>query len=244
MAHIHLEQVSLTYPIYNSDARLFKNSLLNFAVGGNLSREKSRVCVEALKNIDLALQDGDRLGLIGHNGAGKTTLLKVLAHIYAPTAGMIKTSSQPLSLFDLTMGMYPDLNGYENIKVRGLMLGLTKSQIAPLLSDIEAFSELGDFMKMPLKTYSSGMLLRLGFGLITSLASEILLIDEIVNVGDANFKEKAKIRMTSFINRSNIVVLSTHDMQLIKAFCNKILWLEQGQVKLFGTIDALSQYAL
>lgn len=241
MAHIELNQVSLVYPVYGTSARLFKNSILNFAVGGSLSKKNEKIQVEALKDIDLKLQDGDRLGLIGHNGAGKTSLLKVLAQIYTPSKGSISISSQANCLFDLMMGMDSELTGYENIKLRGLILGLSQSAINHIIPDIESFSELGDFMKMPIKTYSSGMLIRLAFGIVTSIFSEILLIDEIVNVGDATFREKAKIRMTSLIRRSNIMVLSTHDTQMIREFCNKALWLEQGQVRFFGSIEELSQ---
>lgn len=240
MAHIELNQVSLVYPVYGSSARLLKNSLLNFAIGGSLNKEKTRIQVEALKEIDLKLEDGDRLGLIGHNGAGKTSLLKVLAQIYTPTQGTIKISSQANCLFDLMMGMDNELTGYENIKLRGLILGLSKTEIKKMIPDIEEFSELGEFLKMPIKTYSSGMLIRLAFGIITSVCSEILLIDEIVNVGDAQFREKAKARLTSLIHRSNIMVLSTHDTQLIHEFCNKALWLEHGKIKFFGTINELS----
>jgi ABC-type polysaccharide/polyol phosphate transport system ATPase subunit len=135
------------------------------------------------------------------------------------------------------MGMEPDMSGYENIKLRAIILGLSDQKIKEMTPQIEDFAELGDFMKMPIKTYSAGMKLRLAFGIITSVSSEILLIDEIVNVGDAGFVEKAKARMKSLVYQSDIMVLSTHDMHMIREFCNKVLWLEHGKVKACGKVD-------
>jgi ABC-type polysaccharide/polyol phosphate transport system ATPase subunit len=237
MAHIELEDVSLVYPVYGVNARSLKKSLLNIAVGGRLSQEKGCVEVEALKNISFKLQSGDRLGIIGHNGAGKTSLLKVLAQIYEPTQGSVRISGQTSCLFDIMMGLDQELTGYENILLRGLILGLSKPEIKKIVPDIEEFAGLGQFMKMPIKTYSAGMMVRLAFGIVTSISCDILLVDEIVNVGDAAFMEKAKKRMEGLIHRSDIMVLSTHDHQIIKEFCNKALWLEKGHIKFFGDID-------
>lgn len=237
MAHIELEDVSLVYPVYGVNARSLKKSLLNIAVGGRLSQEKGCVEVEALKNISFQLQSGDRLGIIGHNGAGKTSLLKVLAQIYEPTQGTVRISGQTSCLFDIMMGLDQELTGYENILLRGLILGLSKPEIKKIVPNIEEFAGLGQFMKMPIKTYSAGMMVRLAFGIVTSISCDILLVDEIVNVGDAGFMEKAKKRMEGLIHRSDIMVLSTHDHQIIKEFCNKALWLEKGHIKFFGDID-------
>lgn len=237
MAHIELEDVSLVYPVYGVNARSLKKSLLNIAVGGRLSQEKGCVEVEALKDISFKLQSGDRLGIIGHNGAGKTSLLKVLAQIYEPTQGTVRISGQTSCLFDIMMGLDQELTGYENILLRGLILGLSKPEIKKIVPDIEEFAGLGQFMKMPIKTYSAGMMVRLAFGIVTSISCDILLVDEIVNVGDAGFMEKAKKRMEDLIHRSDIMVLSTHDHQIIKEFCNKVLWLEKGHIKFFGDID-------
>ncbi len=242
MASIELEDVSLIYPVYGVNARSLKKSLINFAVGGRLSQEKGSVEVEALKNIDLKLQSGDRLGIIGHNGAGKTSLLKVLAQIYEPTLGSITIKGQTSCLFDIMMGLDQELTGYENIVLRGLILGLSKKEIKNIVPDIEEFAELGEFLKMPIKTYSSGMMIRLAFGIVTSISCDILLVDEVVNVGDAGFMEKAKMRMTDLIHRSDILVLSTHDHRTIREFCNKVLWLEKGQMKSFGKIDEVFEY--
>ncbi|HEX2578828.1 MAG TPA: ABC transporter ATP-binding protein [Rhabdochlamydiaceae bacterium] len=237
MARIELEEVSLVYPIYGVNARSLKKSFINFAVGGRLSHEKGSIEVEALKEINLKLQNGDRLGIIGHNGAGKTSLLKVLAQIYEPTQGSVTINGQTNCLFDIMMGMDQELTGYENIMLRGLIMGLSKKEIKKIVPDVEAFAELGDFLKMPIKTYSSGMMVRLAFGIVTSISCDILLIDEVVNVGDASFMEKAKRRIADLIHRSDILVLSTHDHRTIKEFCNKALWLEKGQIKCFGQMD-------
>ena len=137
------------------------------------------------------------------------------------------------------MGMDHELNGYENIMIRGMILGLSKPDIRKIIPKVEEFSELGDFMKMPIKSYSAGMKVRLAFGIITNVYSEILLIDEIVNVGDANFIEKAKAQMKSLVHQSEFMVLSTHDTNIVKEFCNKALWLKEGRVKCFGTVKEI-----
>jgi ABC-type polysaccharide/polyol phosphate transport system ATPase subunit len=237
MTSIQLDNVSLSYPIYGANARSFKTQLINMATGGRLDRDSGSIWVEALKNVSFKLEKGDRLAILGHNGAGKSTLLKVLAQIYEPTTGAIKVKGQANCLFDIMMGMDQELNGYENIMLRGLILGLSKQEAKKIVPQVEEFGELGDFMKMPIKTYSSGMKLRLAYGIITSVSSEILLIDEIVNVGDARFMEKAKERMKSLVYQSDIVVLSTHDINIVKEFCNKALWLEKGLVKSLGSVE-------
>ncbi len=239
MTTIELKNVCLTYPIYGTNSRSFKTSLLKIATGGSLKKNNKAVHVEALKAIDISLQSGDRLGLVGHNGAGKTTLLKILAQIYEPSSGSVKIAGKTSCLFDIMVGMDADLTGYENIVLRGLLLGLCKKSIEKIIPEVEDFAELGDFIKMPLKSYSSGMLLRLAFGIITSIQAEIILIDEVVNVGDAGFMEKAKARVTNLIHNSEIMVLSTHDHSLLRQFCNKALWLEKGEIKAFGEIESV-----
>ncbi len=244
MAKIDLEDVSLTYPIYGSDARSIKNTVLNFATGGLLERGGKSFSVQAIRNLSLQLRKGDRLALIGHNGAGKSTLLKVLAKIYEPTAGSVTVKGSLNCLFDITMGMDQELNGYENIKMRGLISGLSKSKIHEIIPKVEEFAELGNFMGMPIKTYSTGMRMRLAFGIIVNVFAEILLVDEVVNVGDARFMEKAKLQIKSLVRESEIMVFSSHDVTLIREFCNKALWLEKGVIKCLGPVDdVLTKYA-
>ncbi|HEY5235479.1 MAG TPA: ATP-binding cassette domain-containing protein, partial [Rhabdochlamydiaceae bacterium] len=199
MANVELKNVSLNYPIYGSNARSFKATLINMATGGHLHNNKGNIVVEALRDVSIKLEKGDRLALLGHNGAGKSTLLKVMAKIYEPSTGTVNVKGKVNCLFDIMMGMDHEMNGYENIMLRGLILGLSKPEIRLLIPQIEEFSELGDFMKMPIKSYSAGMKVRLAFGIITHIFSEVLLIDEIVNVGDANFLEKAKAQMTKLV---------------------------------------------
>lgn len=243
MVQIELDKVSLVYPVYGADARSLKTTILQFATGGRIDRDSSKISVEALKEISLKLEKGDRLGLVGHNGAGKSTLLKVLAQIYEPTKGRVHIQGRVNSLFDIMIGMDQELNGYENIILRCLILGLSKNEAKKIVPHVEEFAELGDFMKMPIKTYSSGMRIRLAFGIIVNVFAEILLIDEIVNVGDARFMKKAKEHMQNLVRASDIMVLSTHDTQLMREFCTKGLWLEQGKIKCIGPLEeVLSSY--
>lgn len=245
MACIEVENVSLTYPIYGANARSFKSSLINMVTGGRLENNSGKMVVEALKDVSFTLEKGDRLALLGHNGAGKSTLLKVLASIYEPTTGFVNVKGRLNCLFDIMMGMDHELNGYENIMLRGLILGLSKPEIRKIVPQVEEFSELGEFMKMPIKSYSAGMKVRLAFGIITHVFSEILLIDEIVNVGDAKFIEKAKAQIKNLIHQSDFMVLSTHDFNIVKELCNKALWLENGIVKCFGKVeDVMNIYQL
>ena len=237
MACIEVEDVSLIYPVYGQNARSFKTTLINKATGGRLGTSCGNVVVEALKGVSFKLKKGDRLAIIGHNGAGKSTLLKVLAKIYEPTTGKIHVEGRANCLFDIMMGMDHELTAYENIYMRGLILGLSNGEISKIVPKVEDFSELGDFMKMPIKSYSSGMKVRLAFGIITNVHSEILLIDEVVNVGDAKFIEKAKVQMKSLVHQSEFMVLSSHDVHVIREFCNKALWLEKGTVKYLGDVE-------
>ena len=235
MSYIICKDVSLAYPIYDIDARSLKRGLVNIATGGRLENEGSgHLQVKALNNINFHLKKGDRLGLIGHNGAGKSTLLRVLSGVYEPQQGRVHVKGNISSLINVSVGMQPTLTGYENIRMRGFILGLSAEQIKFIISDIEEFTELGNFLSMPVKTYSSGMMIRLAFGLSTALIPDILLVDEVIGAGDAGFIEKAKNRMKSFVNKSNIMVLSSHSNDIIKQFCNRVLWLEHGNVKMFG----------
>lgn len=237
MTIIEVENISLIYPIYGANARSFKTSIINMATGGRLGKESGSMTVEALKNVSFKLTKGDRLALIGHNGAGKSSLLKVLADIYEPTRGKVRLNGRINCLFDIMMGMEQEMNGYENIKLRAIIQGLSDREIDEIIPQVEEFAELGDFIKMPIKTYSAGMKLRLAYGIITSISSEILLIDEIVNVGDAGFMEKAKKKMESLVCQSDILVLSTHDNTIVREMCNKALWLERGEIRAFGDVE-------
>ena len=246
MASITLEKVSVSFPIYSSATRSLKNRLIQSATGGQIRSESgsNRIAVvQALQDIDLALESGDRIGLIGHNGAGKTTLLRVLARIYEPNEGRVSIDGSTVPLFDISLGMDPESNGYENILLRGLYLGLNRRQILARMDEIAEFTELGDFLNLPIRTYSAGMRMRLAFAVSTSVAPDILLLDEGIGAGDAAFLEKANQRLARFTEQVSIIVVSSHSEELVSRMCSKALLMEHGRVLMSGTTAAvLAQY--
>lgn len=230
MSYIQLKNVSLSYPLLRGHyVRSIKQSVLHAFSKDSLNHDRVTF-INALKNINLELKRGDRLGLIGRNGAGKSTLLRVMAGIYPPTQGKVKVAGSISPLLGIHVGMNPLSSGYENIKFRCLLHGFDKKKIQKIIDDVEEFTELGRFLSMPVKTYSSGMSVRLSFGIATAIVPDILLVDEVVGVGDAQFIEKAQQRLNTLIESSNILVLASHSEDIIKKFCNKILWLEQGSI--------------
>lgn len=244
MSEIILRNVALSYPIYDLDARSLKKDLFQIATGGKfVNTSRHALQISALNDISFHLKRGDRLCLIGHNGAGKSTLLKLLAGVYEPHHGYVHIRGNVSSLINVGVGMQHNLTGYENIKMRGLILGLSKAKIQELIKDVEEFTELGNFLSMPIKTYSSGMIIRLGFAISTALEPDILLVDEVIGTGDSRFIEKAKRRMREFVDRSNILVFSSHKKSLVREFCDKAIWLEHGKIRGTGDVDSvLEQY--
>lgn len=202
--------------------------------GGTILGSGSRRFVAALDGVSFELQAGDRLGLVGANGAGKTTLLKVLYGIYEPTAGKLDIRGKVDALFNINLGFRPEATGRRNILLRGLINGWTEDQVAERTEGIIEFSELGDFIDMPFKSYSQGMAARLAFAIATALDPEILLMDEWIGAGDANFQKKATDRMNELAERAGIIVLASHSEELLRRTCNKRLELEAGAVKSFG----------
>ena len=193
--------------------------------------------VAALDGVSFALEAGDRLGLIGPNGAGKTTLLKVLHGIYEPTAGRVERTGKVDALFNINLGFRGEATGRRNIMLRGLINGWSKEEIEARMEDIIAFSELGDFIDLPLKSYSSGMAARLAFSVATALEPEILLMDEWIGAGDPAFQDKARARMGELTEKAGIIVIASHNHQLLKRVCNKVLELEAGKVKAFQSAE-------
>lgn len=244
MAKIELQSVSVEFPIYNLNARSFKKQFLRLATGGAVVEDANRhVVVNALNNINLTLEHGDQIGLIGHNGSGKSTLLRLLAGIYEPTHGDIKIDGNISPMLDLTHGIETEFSGFENIAMRGTLLGLTQQEIKEKTAEIVELTGLGDYLALPIRTYSSGMMVRLAFAISASIQPDILLIDEIFGAGDANFMQKARTKMISLLDQSSIVVLAAHADELIREFCNKAILLEGGKVKFFGeTEEALRIY--
>ncbi len=238
MANIELRHVSVEFPVYNLSARSFKKHFLRLATGGAVSRDTSQhVIVRSLNNVSLSIQHGDRVGLIGHNGAGKSTLLRLLAKIYEPTQGMLEINGKISPMLDLMQGIELELSGHENISTRGLIMGLTKQEINRQKDEIAALTGLGDYLHLPIRTYSSGMMVRLAFAIATCIQPEILLIDEIFGAGDADFMQKARDRMVSLLNQSSIVVIASHANEIIREFCNKVLLMEGGAIKYFGPVE-------
>lgn len=230
MASISIQDLSVELPVYGVDARSLKKHVAR-AVGGRFRSDASgHTIVRALDGVSLELKAGDRLGLIGGNGAGKTTLLRVLAGAYPPTAGRVEITGKVNPLLDVSIGMDPAATGYENIYMRGLLSGLSRSQIDARLNDIAEFSGLGDFLNLPLKTYSAGMQARLAFAAATSVDADILLMDEWLAVGDADFRASAHDRLEALVSRASILVLASHDVSIIESLCNKTVRLEQGRV--------------
>ncbi|ABA75802.1 MULTISPECIES: ABC transporter ATP-binding protein [Pseudomonas] len=195
--------------------------------------------IEALKGINLEINHGERVGLIGLNGAGKSTLLKVMADIYPPTAGSVSIKGHVCPMFEFATGFEMNQSGWDNIRIRGLLLGMSADAIEEKLPEIAAFTELGDFLDYPVRTYSSGMFIRLAFAVSTSINPEILLIDEVMGAGDISFAEKAKRRMFEFMEQGKILVFTTHNFNLLNDFCTRTVWLHKGQIVADGPTDEI-----
>ena len=238
MAQIQLKKAKVEIPIFNASGRSLKTSLLHMATGGKLSANQSgQIMVRALQGLNFTLSDGDRMGLVGNNGAGKSTLLRVLSGVYHPTHGRVVSQGRVASLINMSLGIDHESTGRENIFLRGALLGLSKNEAAAKLDEIIEFSELGDWIDMPVRTYSSGMHLRLAFSVSTVIRPEILLMDEWLSVGDENFKHKAEARLAELVQATKILVIASHSRDLIMKTCNRVLWLEHGSVKMDGAPD-------
>lgn len=233
-----LDDVSVVFPVYQTGSRSLKKRILFRGSAGNIGRDaKDHVVIAALSDISLSLAVGDRVALIGANGAGKTTLLRTMAGIYEPVRGEVTTRGRISPMFDINLGIDVDLNGFDNIRVRALLLGLSPPEIERRLPEIAEFTELGDYLDMPVRTYSAGMMLRLSFAVATCFDPEILLMDESILAGDAHFLSRAEKRIQSFIERASVLVLASHSLELTRRWCNKGVWLDQGRIRKFGPID-------
>jgi lipopolysaccharide transport system ATP-binding protein len=206
-----------------------------------VKRSGKHAYVEALKGVTFDAQAGDRIGIIGKNGSGKSTLLRVLAGIYAPTQGKLAVSGKVSCLFNINLGMQAEATGRQNIILRGILSGLRRHEIEQQVPGIIAFAELEDFIDMPIRTYSSGMSMRLGFSIATAFTPEILLLDEWIGAGDAQFQKKAAERMQSLVDNANITVLATHNRALMQRICQKAIWLHSGEMRAYGDIADVFQ---
>ena len=235
---VSVDRVTISFPVYQGGARSLKKRFLFQGSAGRIGRDANdRVIIEALRDISLSLAAGDRVALIGANGAGKTTLLRAIAGIYEPAEGRLTTRGRISPMFDINLGIDTDLSGFDNIRLRALLLGLTPAEIERRLPEIVEFTELGDYLDMPVRTYSSGMILRLSFAVATCFEPEILLMDEWILAGDAHFMTKAEARVRSFIERASVMVLASHNLELCSRWCTSGVWLDQGSVREVGPID-------
>ncbi|AHH93544.1 ABC transporter ATP-binding protein [Kutzneria viridogrisea] len=242
MVSIDVWNASVDFPIFDAKSRSMKKAVLGKA-GGKIGTESRVPIIEALRDITLSLQHGDRVGLVGHNGAGKSTLLRLLAGIYEPTRGSSRINGRVAPVFDLGVGMDPEISGYENIIIRGLFLGMTRKQMEKRVEDIAEFSELGNYLSMPLRTYSTGMRVRLALGVVTSIDPEILLLDEGIGAVDAAFLDKARTRLNDLVKRSGLLVFASHSDEFLMELCNSAIWMDHGQMKMRGSLrEVLTEY--
>lgn len=252
MLSINAEDVHVEFPIYDHHSRSLRHSLglgviakginrfatRNLNVGGQIGQDrKGKVVIKALDGVTFSINEGERVALLGHNGSGKTTLLRAMAGIYEPVSGEMRTNGRVIPLFDLQLGMDHDATGLENIWLRGKMLSLTTSQIENALDDVAAFTELGDYLYMPIRTYSQGMMVRLAFGISTAIAPDILILDEMIGAGDASFLARANRRLRNFISQTGILVIASHSTEVLRQWCDKGMLLEHGKMLAFGDLD-------
>ncbi len=231
MMLIELDDIGLVFHV----RRHGRISLKEYIVSGLFRRPRDNTMeVRALEGINLRVGEGDRLGIVGSNGAGKSTLLKLLAGFYPPTAGRREVRGRISSLFEISLGFESDASGWENIAYRGYLQGETPRSIRDKVKSIADFSELGEFLDMPVRYYSAGMMIRLAFSIATAVEPEILIIDEVLAAGDASFQSKARDRMRNLITRARVVVVVSHDMTAIAQLCDRAIWMDHGRIRLEG----------
>jgi len=243
MPKIEVSGASLTFTMRQNKQVSLKEYLVRGLFRRSLNPE---VAIHALSDVSLTARDGDRIGIIGHNGAGKTTLLKLLAGIYPPTMGTCNVEGRICSLFDITLGFEQDATGWENIEYRSYLQGESPATLKAKMAGIGEFSELGDFLNFPVRNYSAGMRMRLAFSIATAAEPEILLIDEVLAVGDMAFQMKARARMRELMTASRLMVVVSHDLNTVADTCNRVLWMKRGKVVMEGAphdvTDAYTQH--
>ncbi|MGW4394853.1 galactan export ABC transporter ATP-binding subunit Wzt/RfbE [Amycolatopsis nivea] len=243
MVSIEVRNAYVDFPIFDAKTRSLKKRVLG-KVGGTIADGARVPVIEALRDVSFRLGEGDRVGLVGHNGAGKSTLLRLLSGIYEPTRGGLKVAGRVAPVFDLGVGLDPEVSGRENILIQGLFLGMSRRQMAKRVEEIAEFTELGDYLELPLRTYSAGMRVRLALGVVTTIDPEILLLDEGLGAVDAAFLAKARDRLKDLVRRSGILVFANHSDELLAEFCDTALWMDEGQVKQHGSLpEVLNAYS-
>jgi lipopolysaccharide transport system ATP-binding protein len=225
------QEISVEFPIYENSHRSLKKAVLNLTTGGRIGQDAGRhAIVTALDKLSFRFTDGERVGLVGHNGSGKTTLLRTLAGVYTPVSGNLAMRGKVASLLDVSMGLDPDATGFENIYLRGILDGLKPATIRSKVDEIANFSDLGEYLNLPVRTYSSGMMLRLAFAISTSVEADVLIMDEWLSVGDADFAVKAAQRLEKLVGQASILVLATHDPKLIARVCTRQILMQHGKI--------------
>lgn len=244
MVEIKLDNANVEFSIYNARSRSLKSNLMK-RVGGHIgqSAKDDRVVIHALRDINLHLKTGTRLALVGHNGAGKSTMLHLLGGVYEPSSGSAIIKGRVSSLLDLSMGMDPEQTGRENIILRAVFLGMSIAQAKALVPEIAEFSELGPYLDLPMRTYSSGMAMRLGFGVSTAIQPDIILMDEMIAVGDVRFAEKARTRLHKIMDNAGILVIASHSSETLRQYCDRAIWLKEGQVLAGGPLEDILKEA-
>lgn len=244
MVEIKLDNANVEFSIYNARSRSLKSNLMK-RVGGHIgqSAKDDRVVIHALRDINLHLKTGTRLALVGHNGAGKSTMLHLLGGVYEPSSGSAIIKGRVSSLLDLSMGMDPEQTGRENIILRAVFLGMSIAQAKALVLEIAEFSELGPYLDLPMRTYSSGMAMRLGFGVSTAIQPDIILMDEMIAVGDVRFAEKARARLHKIMDNAGILVIASHSSETLRQYCDRAIWLKEGQVLADGPLEDILKEA-
>lgn len=234
-ASIELKNVEVVFPVYNASSLSLKNRVLSAVTGGKIDRAyDGAIIVKGLQNINIKISPGERIGLVGHNGAGKTTLLRILSGIYQPTSGDAYIQGDCVSLINIGLGIDPEATGRENILLRGVMMGMTPSEILKISNEIVDFTGLGEFIDLPFRTYSTGMQLRLAFAVSTAVKPQILVMDEWLSTGDEEFKERADRRMAEVVSSAEILILASHSKELLLANCTRLIWLEHGRIRMDG----------
>lgn len=242
MNKVTLDNISLDYPIFDSSSKLLTKQLVSLASAGIIKHKGNVNYVRSLNKINLDLNSGDRLALIGGNGAGKTSILKIISGIYTPSSGTIDVQGKVTSILGTGFGLDEESTGYENIMLGGITMGFSIKETKKMFVDIESFSELGEYLKFPLKTYSAGMRARLAFAITTAVHPEILVIDEGIGAGDQQFFEKAQNRLHGFLDKASILVLASHSSDLLQKLCNKGIVLKKGEVVHTGSIKSCLEH--
>lgn len=241
-ACVDVQNLHIQFPLYHGQSRSLKKSILAAATGRRLQQTaQHRLVVEALRDLTFTLRPGERLGLVGNNGAGKTTLLRALAGVYEPVAGSVRIQGTLNALLDPNQGMNLELTGRENVALRGRFHRMSRAAVDELQEDVQSFAELGDFFDLPVRIYSSGMIVRLAFAMATAISPEVLLMDEWFLAGDSAFRDKARERLEAMVRGADILVLSTHLNDIVHSWCTRVIWLENGRVRADGPTEEVME---